>query len=43
MAWPALAGPAADLQLGDEIALVGAAMEAAPTLTVGPVTAGAHA
>jgi hypothetical protein len=29
--------------LDDEIALVGAVMEATPTLTVGPVTAGAHA
>ena len=30
-------------QLDDEIALVGAVMEATPTLTLGPVTAGAHA
>ncbi|HUB22300.1 MAG TPA: hypothetical protein VMA97_07830 [Streptosporangiaceae bacterium] len=28
---------------GPEIALVGAVMEATPTLTVGPVTADAHA
>jgi len=30
-------------QLGDEVDLVGAVMEAAATLTVGTVTAGAHA
>ena len=30
-------------QLDDEVALVGAVMEATPTLTVGPVTVGAHA
>ena len=30
-------------QLDDEVSLAGAVMEAAPTLTVGPVTAGAHA
>jgi hypothetical protein len=30
-------------QLGDEVDLVGTVMEAAPELTVGTVTAGAHA
>jgi len=30
-------------QLDDEAGLVGAVMEATPTLTVGPVTVGAHA
>jgi hypothetical protein len=30
-------------QLDDEISLVGAVMQATPTLTVGTVTAGAHA
>jgi len=30
-------------QLEDEVALVGAVMEATPTLTVGTVTVGAHA
>jgi hypothetical protein len=30
-------------QLGDEVDLVGTVMEAAATLTVGTVTAGAHA
>jgi len=30
-------------QLGDEADLVGTVMEATPTLTVGPVTAGPHA
>ena len=30
-------------QLDDEVALVSAVMEATPTLTVGPVTVGAHA
>jgi len=30
-------------QLDDEVALVGAVLEAIPTLTVGPVTVGAHA
>jgi len=30
-------------ELDDEAALVGAVMEAAPTLTIGPVTVGPHA
>ena len=30
-------------ELGDEAVLVGAVMEATPTLTVGPVTVGPHA
>jgi hypothetical protein len=30
-------------QLDDEAGLVGVVMEATPTLTVGPVTVGAHA
>ena len=30
-------------ELDDEVSLVGAVMEATPTLTVGPVTVGPHA
>jgi hypothetical protein len=43
MARHALAEPAADLDPAAVAALVGAVMEATPTLTVGLVTVGPHA